>query len=170
MERFLPALGWLRRYDRDTLQSDALAAVIVTIMLIPQSLAYALLAGLPPAPPPLSPGTPGQLMPASGALCVFAPVGSSSSHRDGAPRRRQCFPGPRASPTMSSSLRPYPTVARAPRACVPNRWAHALGEATARAAAHGQGRAGATTAHAQHGSRQLDVGAARPLAGSSSTD
>ncbi|WP_455374425.1 SulP family inorganic anion transporter [Limibacillus halophilus] len=48
MERFLPALGWLRRYDRDQLQSDALAAVIVTIMLIPQSLAYALLAGLPP--------------------------------------------------------------------------------------------------------------------------
>jgi SulP family sulfate permease len=48
MERFLPALGWLRLYDRDQLQSDALAAVIVTIMLIPQSLAYALLAGLPP--------------------------------------------------------------------------------------------------------------------------
>jgi hypothetical protein len=34
-------------YDRAALASDALAAVIVTIMLIPQSLAYALLAGLP---------------------------------------------------------------------------------------------------------------------------
>jgi hypothetical protein len=32
----------------DTLTSDLVAAVIVTIMLIPQSLAYALLAGLPP--------------------------------------------------------------------------------------------------------------------------
>ena len=37
-----------RDYDRQTLASDLLAAVIVTIMLIPQSLAYALLAGLPP--------------------------------------------------------------------------------------------------------------------------
>ena len=45
--RFLPPLAWLRGYDGTTLASDLLAAVIVTIMLIPQSLAYALLAGLP---------------------------------------------------------------------------------------------------------------------------
>lgn len=44
----LPILEWGRRYDRDTLVSDLVAALIVTIMLIPQSLAYALLAGLPP--------------------------------------------------------------------------------------------------------------------------
>ncbi|WP_299622491.1 SulP family inorganic anion transporter [Pelagibius sp.] len=48
IERLLPGLGWLRGYDRAALQGDGLAAVIVTIMLIPQSLAYALLAGLPP--------------------------------------------------------------------------------------------------------------------------
>ncbi|NBS82750.1 MAG: sulfate permease [Betaproteobacteria bacterium] len=41
-------LEWGRRYDRDTLVSDLVAAIIVTMMLIPQSLAYALLAGLPP--------------------------------------------------------------------------------------------------------------------------
>lgn len=41
-------LDWARRYNRETLLGDLLAAVIVTIMLIPQSLAYALLAGLPP--------------------------------------------------------------------------------------------------------------------------
>jgi SulP family sulfate permease len=46
--RVISALTWLRAYDRDTLTSDLLAAVIVTIMLIPQSLAYAMLAGLPP--------------------------------------------------------------------------------------------------------------------------
>jgi len=46
--RFLPILNWGRQYTRNTLTDDALAAVIVTIMLIPQSLAYALLAGLPP--------------------------------------------------------------------------------------------------------------------------
>lgn len=48
MERYLPILDWGRRYDKDTLTNDAVAAVIVTIMLIPQSLAYAILAGLPP--------------------------------------------------------------------------------------------------------------------------
>lgn len=46
--RFLPILDWGRAYSRETLTSDLMAAVIVTIMLIPQSLAYALLAGLPP--------------------------------------------------------------------------------------------------------------------------
>ena len=46
--RYLPILVWGRDYDRATFGNDLLAAVIVTIMLIPQSLAYALLAGLPP--------------------------------------------------------------------------------------------------------------------------
>ena len=46
--RYFPILQWAGSYDRDSLTSDAVAAVIVTIMLIPQSLAYALLAGLPP--------------------------------------------------------------------------------------------------------------------------
>lgn len=45
---FLPMLDWARHYDRETLVSDLVAALIVTIMLIPQSLAYASLAGLPP--------------------------------------------------------------------------------------------------------------------------
>lgn len=44
---YLPIFDWLRAYDRQALSRDLLAAVIVTIMLIPQSLAYALLAGLP---------------------------------------------------------------------------------------------------------------------------
>ncbi|MCR4266218.1 SulP family inorganic anion transporter [Nitratireductor sp. ZSWI3] len=46
--RHLPILEWGRHYDRAVLASDLVAAVIVTIMLIPQSLAYAMLAGLPP--------------------------------------------------------------------------------------------------------------------------
>ena len=44
----MPIFDWGRRYNRDTLTNDLVAAIIVTIMLIPQSLAYALLAGLPP--------------------------------------------------------------------------------------------------------------------------
>lgn len=47
-KRYLPILTWSRDYTRETLVNDMLAAVIVTIMLIPQSLAYAMLAGLPP--------------------------------------------------------------------------------------------------------------------------
>ncbi|MCR9221587.1 MAG: sulfate permease [Alphaproteobacteria bacterium] len=48
IDRLLPCTRWLRRYDGEAFRGDMLAAVIVTIMLIPQSLAYALLAGLPP--------------------------------------------------------------------------------------------------------------------------
>ena len=47
LRRYLPILDWGSQYTRQTFESDVLAAVIVTIMLIPQSLAYALLAGLP---------------------------------------------------------------------------------------------------------------------------
>ncbi|MFN8721756.1 MAG: SulP family inorganic anion transporter [Rhodospirillales bacterium] len=44
----LPILDWARGYTRAALGADLVAATIVTIMLIPQSLAYAMLAGLPP--------------------------------------------------------------------------------------------------------------------------
>jgi len=43
---YLPA--WLRTYRPAWLAGDLTAGLIVTVMLIPQSLAYALLAGLPP--------------------------------------------------------------------------------------------------------------------------
>ncbi|MCW8157381.1 sulfate permease [Stutzerimonas stutzeri] len=46
--RFLPCLDWAKQYDRAAAAKDGLAALIVTLMLIPQSLAYAMLAGLPP--------------------------------------------------------------------------------------------------------------------------
>lgn len=48
LRQYLPILDWGRTYNRAALSNDMIAAVIVTIMLIPQSLAYALLAGLPP--------------------------------------------------------------------------------------------------------------------------
>lgn len=48
LSSWLPILDWGRRYNRDTFVGDGVAALIVTVMLIPQSLAYALLAGLPP--------------------------------------------------------------------------------------------------------------------------
>jgi len=48
LARDLPMLAWARHYDRAAATKDSLAALIVTLMLIPQSLAYAMLAGLPP--------------------------------------------------------------------------------------------------------------------------
>ena len=47
INKYFPILDWGRQYNRGTATNDLVAAVIVTIMLIPQSLAYALLAGLP---------------------------------------------------------------------------------------------------------------------------
>jgi SulP family sulfate permease len=43
----MPVLQWGRSYNRSTFTGDAVAALLVTLMLIPQSLAYAQLAGLP---------------------------------------------------------------------------------------------------------------------------
>ncbi|MFY9976522.1 MAG: SulP family inorganic anion transporter, partial [Chromatiaceae bacterium] len=47
LRRYLPILEWGSEYTRKTFSADLVVAGIVTFMLIPQSLAYALLAGLP---------------------------------------------------------------------------------------------------------------------------
>lgn len=48
LRRHLPILDWGARYNGKTFTNDLVVAAIVTVMLIPQSLAYAQLAGLPP--------------------------------------------------------------------------------------------------------------------------
>lgn len=40
--------GWLSDYGRDDLVADAVAGLVVAVVVVPQSLAYAILAGLPP--------------------------------------------------------------------------------------------------------------------------
>jgi SulP family sulfate permease len=47
LPRFLPFTGW-RRPDASTLRADLLAGIAVSLLAIPQSLAYAQLAGVPP--------------------------------------------------------------------------------------------------------------------------
>lgn len=47
LRSLFPIFEWSKSYDKDIAINDGVAALIVTIMLIPQSLAYALLAGLP---------------------------------------------------------------------------------------------------------------------------
>ena len=48
LERFVPILTWLPAYRRQDLSGDMMAGLIVAIMLVPQGMAYAMLAGLPP--------------------------------------------------------------------------------------------------------------------------
>lgn len=48
LSRWIPALDWLRAYKREELRGDTMAGLTVAIMLIPQGMAYAMLAGLPP--------------------------------------------------------------------------------------------------------------------------
>jgi len=48
IKSYLPILDWGAKYNSKTFTNDIIVALIVTMMLIPQSLAYAILAGLPP--------------------------------------------------------------------------------------------------------------------------
>ena len=45
--RYFPILQWAPRYSGEKFAADSVAALIVAIMLIPQALAYALVAGMP---------------------------------------------------------------------------------------------------------------------------
>lgn len=46
--KLLPIVGWLKSYSRKDFNDDMFAGVITAILLIPQGIAYAILAGLPP--------------------------------------------------------------------------------------------------------------------------
>jgi SulP family sulfate permease len=46
--RLLPPLKWWSRVDAATLRADAIAGLIGAIVVLPQGVAFATLAGLPP--------------------------------------------------------------------------------------------------------------------------
>lgn len=46
--RFFPITEWLKTYTRNEFNSDLFAGIITAILLVPQGIAYAILAGLPP--------------------------------------------------------------------------------------------------------------------------
>jgi len=64
--RALPS--WLRGYQRPWLRSDAIAGVVIWSVVTPQAVAYAQIAGLPPA---------AGLMAAPGAMLAYALMGTS---------------------------------------------------------------------------------------------
>lgn len=70
LSRFLPFISWARNYNRANMLNDMIAAAVVTIMLVPQGMAYAMLAGLPPQA-----GLYGAMLP----LLLYAAFGTSNS-------------------------------------------------------------------------------------------
>jgi len=68
LSRFLPSLRWGRAYTRDDLRGDLQGGLTTAVMLIPQGMAYAMLAGLPPII-----GLYGSLVP----LIIYALLGTS---------------------------------------------------------------------------------------------
>lgn len=48
IKQFIPALSWLPNYKKKNLKGDISAGLTVGVMLIPQGMAYAMIAGLPP--------------------------------------------------------------------------------------------------------------------------
>ena len=48
LKQLIPIAGWLPRYQKKDLKSDLSAGLSVGVMLVPQGMAYAMLAGLPP--------------------------------------------------------------------------------------------------------------------------
>ena len=103
--RYLPFLDWLFHYRRRDLAGDCTAGIIVAIMLAPQGMAYAMLAGLPPEA-----GLYSSILP----LIVYALLGTS----------RTLSVGPMAviSLMVASGLAPLAT----PGSAVYMQWALAL--------------------------------------------
>ncbi|MFT7269963.1 MAG: SulP family sulfate permease, partial [Roseivirga sp.] len=48
MKKFIPILNWLPNYKKQDFNGDLFAGLAVGVMLIPQGMAYAMIAGLPP--------------------------------------------------------------------------------------------------------------------------
>ncbi len=67
LRQYVPILEWLPKYQRSWLRPDAIAAVVVWAVLIPQALAYASLAGLSPE---------AGLYAAAAGLLVYAVLGT----------------------------------------------------------------------------------------------
>lgn len=68
MAAVIPALRWLETYRREDVPSDLSAGVTIAVLLVPQGMAYAVLAGMPPIT---------GLYTAIGALLLYALLGTS---------------------------------------------------------------------------------------------
>jgi SulP family sulfate permease len=96
LDRLLPGLARFRGYERSWLRGDVLAGVTVAAYLVPQVMAYAVIAGLPPVV---------GLWAITGSLLVYAVVGSS----------RQLSVGPESTTALMTAAAIAPLAAGDPR-------------------------------------------------------
>jgi Sulfate permease family len=64
--RLVPGLRTVRSYRREWLAKDIVAGIVLTTLLVPQGMAYAELAGLPPIT-----GWPGSAISSNGGICPW---------------------------------------------------------------------------------------------------
>jgi SulP family sulfate permease len=76
MARYLPILAWLPSYQRAWLRADIVAGITVVALLVPEGMAYAELAGMPPAT--ISYAAPAALSNRARATCGSALTASRS--------------------------------------------------------------------------------------------
>src|SRR6478752_7175632 len=91
LARWVPGLAQLRRYERSWLRGDVLAGVTVAAYLVPQVMAYATVAGLPPV---------AGLWAAIAPLAVYSLLGSS----------RQLSVGPESTTALMTAVVLAPLV------------------------------------------------------------
>ena len=96
LDRVLPGLARLRRYERSWLRGDVLAGVTVAAYLVPQVMAYAVIAGLEPV---------AGLWAITGSLLVYAVAGSSP----------QLSVGPESTTALMTAAAVAPLAAGDPR-------------------------------------------------------
>jgi high affinity sulfate transporter 1 len=96
LDRLLPGLARLRRYERSWLRGDVLAGATVAAYLVPQVMAYAVIAGLEPV---------AGLWAITGSLLAYAVVGSS----------RQLSVGPESTTALMTAAAIAPLAAGDPR-------------------------------------------------------
>jgi SulP family sulfate permease len=96
LDRLLPGWARLRRYERGWLRGDVLAGVTVAAYLVPQVMAYAVIAGLEPV---------AGLWAITGSLVVYAVAGSS----------RQLSVGPESTTALMTAAAIAPLAAGDPR-------------------------------------------------------
>ena len=95
--------GWLRSYERGWLRPDSSRALVIWSVVMPQAVAYAQIAGLPPE---------AGLMAAPGAMLAYALLGTSrqlvvsATTATSASRRRPSGRWPAATPMRSPRCRP----------------------------------------------------------------
>ena len=77
LRRLLPGVAHLRQYRRSWLRPDLVAGVTVAAYLVPQVMAYAEIAGLPPV---------AGLWAITGSLLVYAVLGSCLLYTSPSPR------------------------------------------------------------------------------------